>query len=109
MIKIFEGWMKTTFPEMDELKKRLKSCKQTKMDELKGQSDIVGRMLRFEELAMDFLTEGDMDKRMFTHPNSGGMAAKADATALRWVNPYLESYVWLKGEILDLKGMKDAL
>jgi len=66
-------------------------------------------MLRFEDLAMDFLTEGDMDKRMFTHPQSGMMKEKADETAEKWVNPYLEAYVWLKGELLELKGMKDAL
>lgn len=66
-------------------------------------------MLRFEELAMDFLTEGDMNKRMLTHPKAGEMKEKADETSTKWINPYLEAYVWLKGEILDLKGMKDAI
>ncbi len=26
-----------------------------------------------------------------------------------WTNPYKEAYLWIKGELLDLKGIYEAL
>jgi len=34
-------------------------------------------LLEYEDLAMDFLTEGEMDRRMLTHPMAGEMKEKA--------------------------------
>ena len=32
-----------------------------------------------------------------------------DQTYEGWKNPYRDAYIWLKGEILDIKGISDAL
>lgn len=32
-----------------------------------------------------------------------------DATYEGWKNPYREAYIWLKGELIDIKGINDAL
>ena len=32
-----------------------------------------------------------------------------DATYEGWKNPYREAYIWLKGELIDIRGINDAL
>ena len=32
-----------------------------------------------------------------------------DATYEGWKNPYREAYIWLKGELIDIRGISDAL
>ena len=37
------------------------------------------------------------------------MKKKINSTFKRWKNPYKDAYYWLKGELLDLKGINEAL
>jgi len=37
------------------------------------------------------------------------MKEKIDHTFKKWKNPYKDAYYWLKGELLDLKGINEAL
>lgn len=32
-----------------------------------------------------------------------------DTTYEGWKNPYKDAYIWLKGELIDMKGISDAL
>lgn len=33
----------------------------------------------------------------------------SEASLKNWKNPYRDAYYWIKGELLDIKGMNDAL
>lgn len=37
------------------------------------------------------------------------MKDKIDTTYKGWKNPYKDAYYWLKGELLDLRGINEAL
>lgn len=37
------------------------------------------------------------------------MKEKMENTYKQWKNPYKDAYIWLKGELLDIKGIADAI
>jgi hypothetical protein len=37
------------------------------------------------------------------------MTERIDNTTKGWKNSYKELYIWLKGELLDIKGVADAM
>lgn len=39
----------------------------------------------------------------------GDMKERIETTYKGWKNPFRDAYIWLKGELLDIKGMADAL
>lgn len=94
---------------MEIQKKQLK-----KMIQIKDASDhsyktIVTSLLKYEDNNVEFYSDSDQYKRILTHPSLGDMKEKIDTTFRKWRNPYREAYYWLKGELLDLKGMNEAL
>ena len=40
-----------------------------------------------------------------THPSAGDMKERIENTSKAWKNPYKDMYIWLKGELLDIKGI----
>jgi len=44
-----------------------------------------------------------------THPSAGDMKERIENTCKAWKNPYRDIYIWLKGELLDIKGIQDAI
>ena len=58
---------------------------------------------------MEYYSDSDLTKRILTHPSAGEMQEKIDSTTSGWKNSYRDLYIWLKGELLDIKGMADAL
>lgn len=68
-------------------------------------------LLRYEDNNIEYYSEGDPSKRILSHPDANGeVKPKAEQTYKVSVrNPYAEAYLVLKGELLDLKGMSDAL
>ena len=59
---------------------------------------------------MEFYAESDVDKRLLTNPDiHTDLKEKVDTTFKGLRNPYREAYLVLKGELLDLQGMADAI
>lgn len=58
---------------------------------------------------MEYYSDSDLTKRILTHPSAGDMKDKVDATSKNWKNSYKDLYIWLKGELLDIKGIMDAI
>jgi hypothetical protein len=50
-----------------------------------------------------------LTKRILTHPSIDDIKEKIDITHGSWKNSYKDAYVWLKAELLDIKGAADAL
>jgi len=44
-----------------------------------------------------------------TNPNCEDLKLRLHKNSTQLKNPYQEAYIWVKGELLDLKGMQDCL
>jgi len=66
-------------------------------------------LMKFEDTSVDYFSDGDVGQRTLTHPNAGEMKTKVVDTINQWKNPFAALYIWLKGEVLDIKGMMDAM
>ena len=66
-------------------------------------------MMKFEDQSVDYYADGDVSGRALTHPGAGEMKSKIVDTINQWKNPFTTIYIWVKGEVLDLKGMIDAM
>jgi NADPH-dependent ferric siderophore reductase len=94
---------------MEIQKKQLK-----RMIEIKDQQDlnyknIIHSLLKYEDNNVEYYSESDLTKRTLTHPSAGDMKERMDTTHKAWRNPYKDAYLWIKGELLDIKGINDAL
>ena len=66
-------------------------------------------MMKYEDQNVDYYSESDASKRILTNPNLNDMKERMDETYRGWKNPYKDAYLWLKGELLDLRGINEAL
>ena len=66
-------------------------------------------LIKYEDQNVEFYSDSDPTKRIFTHPSAGDMKEKIDNAHSGWRNSYKDAYVWLKVELLDIKGIADAL
>ena len=72
-------------------------------------NQIYKAFMKFEENAVDYFTDGDMNERTLTHPGATDLQQKMDETISSYKNPFQECEIWIKGEILDIQGMIDAM
>lgn len=71
---------------------------------------IMNSLQKYEDNNVDFYCDSDIQKRVLTHPETNGeIKEKVESTYRSLKNPFREAYMVLKGELLDLKGMADAL
>jgi hypothetical protein len=71
---------------------------------------IMNSLFKYEDNNIEYYTESDISKRILTDPNQTvDVKEKVDQTFRALRNPYREAYLILKGELLYLKGMADAL
>ena len=66
-------------------------------------------VLKFEDVALDFFTDGELSQRGLSNPGNIEVKESIGPAIKKWTNPYLDAYIWLKGEILDLEGARDAM
>lgn len=65
--------------------------------------------MKFEDVGIAYYSDTDYDKRILTHPDSSDLKEKIEEQSKKFRNPYYDAYLWLKGELLDIQGMYDAL
>lgn len=71
---------------------------------------IMNSLFKYEDNNIEYYSESDISKRILSDPNQTiDVKEKVDQTFRALRNPYREAYLILKGELLDLKGMADAL
>jgi hypothetical protein len=67
-------------------------------------------LFKYEDNNVEYYSESDVDKRILTNPDvHSDLKDKVDTTFKGLRNPYREAYLVLKGELLDLQGMADAI
>ncbi len=68
------------------------------------------QLFKYEDTNVEFYSEENPNQRILTHPDIyDDLKAKAETTFKALRNPHREAYLVLKGELLDLNGMADAL
>lgn len=50
-----------------------------------------------------------MEKRVLTHPKAGDFKDTVAEATRKYKNPFLEAALWIRGEMLDIQGMLNAL
>ena len=95
---------------MEIQKKQLKKMIKTKEDQDAAYQKIMSGLVIYEDNNVEYFSESDVAKRILTNPATG--SDFIDRYATQWKNirnPFRDAYYWLKGELLDLKGLNEAL
>jgi uncharacterized protein YukJ len=95
---------------MELYKKQLKAMIANREGTNKCYQDIVNALSRYEDNNVDYYSENDVTKRILTNPITGSeFTEKYNSQIKSLKNPFKEAYYWFKGELLDLKGLHEAL
>jgi len=66
-------------------------------------------LMQYEASALEYFSENDMNSRVLTHPKAGDLNENLTTMVGSFRNPFLEAAVWIKGEMLDIAGMLNAM
>ena len=66
-------------------------------------------MIKYEDNNTEYYSESDLTKRIVSHPELGEFKDQMEVVHKQWKNPFRDAYLWLKGELLDLRGLNEAL
>ncbi len=66
-------------------------------------------MIKYEDNNLEYYSDQEVGKRNLTNPAKGDFKEMSEAQLKNMKNPYRDAYYWLKGELLDIKGMNEAL
>jgi len=58
--------------------------------------------MQYEDIAVDFFSDGFQNKRVLTNASAGDMKQKLKDTISCYKSPFAESALWIKGEMLDI-------
>jgi len=64
---------------------------------------------KYEDQNVEYYSDADVSKKILTHPSSGDIKERMDVVSKQWKNSYKDAYMWFKSELLDIKGLADAL
>lgn len=94
---------------MEIQKKQLKRMIQIRDAQDQAQRQVVNALMKYEDNNLEYYTESDMGKRHMTHPDRNDFKEQAESAFKQCKNPFRDAYYWIKGELLDIKGMNEAL
>lgn len=91
-------------------KKQMKKMMSVRDDQDQAYASIMNSLFKYEDNNIEYYCDSDITKRILTNPESTvDVKETVQQTYKNLRNPYREAYLVLKGELLDLKGMADAL
>jgi hypothetical protein len=67
------------------------------------------QLMKYEDIGIAYYSDQDYNKRILTHPNCEDLKNKVQKNLVKTKNPYRDSYIWIKGEFLDVQGMYDSI
>ena len=65
--------------------------------------------MAFEDMCVDFYSDGDRTKRILSHPVAQELPTKITENIEKWRNPFKEAWLGLRRELLDVKSMMNAM
>jgi len=72
-------------------------------------NDLYSVLMQYEHSAVEYFSDNTMESRVLTHPKAGDLKESVTTSVAQWKNPFLEAALWIKGEMLDIAGMLNAL
>lgn len=66
-------------------------------------------MMSYEASAVEYFSDNEMEARNLTHPRAGDLNETVATMIQEFKNPFLEAAIWIKGEMLDIAGMINAM
>ena len=106
----FQAFLRKALPVMEIQKRQLKKMFSVRDEQDASYVQIMTSLFKYEDNNVEFYSDSEPNKRILTNPDlNTDLKEKVDATFKGLRNPYKEAYLMLKGELLDLKGMSDAL
>lgn len=71
---------------------------------------IYSTLAKYEEVNVEYYSESDVTKKAINNPAfDADIKENAENAFKGWRNPFRDAYIWLKGELMDLKGLNEAL
>ena len=65
--------------------------------------------MKYEDDCIDYYAEQDRSKRVLTNPSQPDLPGEIVSNINGWKRSFMDVWVWLKGEMLEVKGMLDAM
>lgn len=72
-------------------------------------ANVYKQFMQYEESAVEFFSDNNQSKKVLTHEAAGDFAGKLRDTVACYKSPFAEGALWIKGEMLDIQGMIDAV
>ena len=102
--------MKKALPILEIHKKNLKKMIETREQQNAAYAQIVTALTKYEDNNVEYYSESDVSKKIITNPVTGSEFVDKYSNQMKSLkNPFKETYYWLKGEFLDLKGLQEAV
>lgn len=108
-IREFQSFVKRALSVMEHQKDQMKLMIKSTDDRYTQSKQMIENLISYEDANVDYYSDQNQEKRLFTHPTQQNFKEKLELTFQQFKNPFRDSYIWLKGELLDLKGLNDAL
>jgi len=108
-INIFSVFLRKAIVSLEKQKKEFKEYAAAQDDSYGHYQRVYAAFIKFEETAVDYYADGDRALRIMTHPAAAELSTNIDETIKSWKNPFREAWLWIKGELLDVRGMMDAM
>jgi sorting nexin-1/2 len=108
-INIFQTFLRKAIVSLEKQKKEFKEYAAAQDDSYGHYQRVYAAFIKFEETAVDYYADGDRALRIMTHPSAAELSTNIDETIKSWKNPFREAWLWIKGELLDVRGMMDAM
>ena len=99
--------MKKAIPVMEVQKQQLKRMIETREQQNTAYAQIVAAVTKYEDNNIEYYSESDVSRKIVTNPVTGTEFVDRYQNQIKSLkNPFKEGYYWLKGELLDLKGLQ---
>lgn len=79
-VNVFTGFVKKVLPVLEKHKKELKQNSKSVNESYLSYKNVYSSMVKFEDLALDFFNDNDINKRTLTHPGMGDVKGKVAET-----------------------------
>lgn len=107
----FQQFLRRAIPLLENQKKQLKKMLKTREEQDASYYTILNALTRYEDNNIEYYSDGNPSRRVLTHPDANGETKEKVMHTFKQTlrNPYAEAYLVIKGELLDLRGISDAL
>lgn len=109
MINGFQAFLAKAILGMNKDRLMLNNAAQQYQKSYDHYASVYKQFIDYEECAVEFFSDADATKRVLTHANAGDMHVKLRDTIKCYKSPFAEAALWIKGEMLDIQGMIDAI